>query len=374
MIQLSELKAVEDVFFRIGLKYNKSSLYPFIEKNFSEDKFFDEESQKKILKILENSKDNLAHNVLLNMDISRINEHVKQCKFDDKFWIEKLPQIRQKIQKHLKMKFKVRDICFCDSFPDQYKNYEVRGASTITIFENQKNPGIHFLNKRIDNTSTGIHIIHEEIHTCLSQNKNKDQMFMEWFEEGLAIIYSIIIYYELSKDIDTLNAYRTRSYIFSKVKPEWDYTKRYFEYMKIISRIFLQGGIELLDNLKVEYLKGNREKINSYLRNIRNNTLNIKYTPKNEIENFIATFSNILEPEQITPLEYVIVECIKKKPKSIEQISKEINAPIDVTKNALNRLFVKGICIVVKDNKIDIIWRKKDLFNEELIKPMFPIC
>jgi hypothetical protein len=46
--------------------------------------------------------------------------------------------------------------------------------------------------------------------------------------------------------------------------------------------------------------------------------------------------------------------------KPYEEISKEINAPLDVTKKH-HRLLGKAICVIVKDNKIDLTWRKKDL-------------
>ena len=107
MIDLSELKVIEDVFFRISLKYNKSSLYPFIEKNFSENKIFNDESVKKVKMIIDNSKDNLAHNVLLNKDFSHINKNIKKnkYKFNDKYWIEKLPDIKRKTQKHLGLNY-----------------------------------------------------------------------------------------------------------------------------------------------------------------------------------------------------------------------------------------------------------------------------
>ena len=375
MVKISELKLIENAFFRQKLKYNKSSLYPFISKNFTEDKLFETDSLEKIDKLIEEtSKDNLAHNVLLNKDLQQLRQNItkKDLSFDSKFWISKLPKIKDKISQHLNLDFEIKDIVFCDSFPEEHKNLEQRGASTITVFEENKNAGIYYLNKRVDNVSTAIHIIHEQIHTCLSQNKDKDQAFMEWFEEGIAIIYSMLIYYEITQDIETLNAYKTRSFIFSKVKPEWDFTKRYYEYMKIMSRIFLAGGFDLIQDLLKKYLNKDRKVINGYLRKIQSNELLINYLPKEEIENFIATFFNILEPEQITPLEFVIVESLNK-PKSIEDISKEINAPEDVTKNTLGRLFGKGICIMVKDNKIDVIWRKKDLFDLDLIKPIFPL-
>lgn len=375
MVKISELKLIENVFFRQTLKYIKSSLYPFIFKKFSEDKLFETDSLEKIDALIEEtSKDNLAHNVLLNQDLQTIRKNItkRDLNFDSKFWTLKLAEIKNMISQHLDLDFKIRDVRFCDSFPEEHENLEQRGASTITVFEGNKNAGIYYLNKRVDNVSTAIHIIHEQIHTCLSQNKDKDQTFMEWFEEGICIIYSLMIYYELTNDIETLNAYKTRSFIFSKVKPEWDFTKRYYEYMKIMSRIFLAGGFDLIKDLLKKYLNKDRKAINEYLRKIQSNELSIKYIPENQIENFIATYFNILEPEQITPLEFIIVESLNK-PKSIEDISKEINAPEEVTKNALGRLFGKGICIMVKDNKIDVIWRKKDLFDLDLIKPIFPL-
>jgi len=374
MIRLSELKVLESAFFRLNLEYNKSSLYPFIEKKFSEDRLFDEESENKLSKYIDNTKDNLAHNVLLNRDLVQMKSHIKDegLEFDEKKWIKELPRIHKKIEKYLELKFKLKDIHFCEAFPEEYKNFELRGASTITVFDGNKNAGIYYLKKRLDNISTPIHIIHEQIHTCLSQNKDKEQIFIEWFEEGIAILYSLLIYYELTKDLETIRAYQTRSLIFSKVKPEWDFTKRYYEYMKIVPRIFNSGGFELLNQLLRKYLKKDRESINSYLSKIQDNSLMIKYVPKNHIENQIITFSNIIEPEQITPLEYVIVQTLTK-PKSIDDISKDINAPLDITKNALNRLFGKAICVLVKENKIDVNWRKKDLFDRGLIKPIFPL-
>jgi hypothetical protein len=375
MVKISELKLIENAFFRQNLKYNKSSLYPFISKNFTEDKLFETDSLEKMDKLIEETaKDELAHNVLLNQDLQKLRKSItkKDLDFDSKFWISKLPEIKEKISEQLNLDFKIKNIVFCDSFPNEYKNLEQRGASTITVFEGNKNAGIYYLNKRVDNVSTAIHIIHEQIHTCLSQNKDKDQTFIEWFEEGIAIIYSMLIYYEITQDIETLNTYKTRSFIFSKVKPEWDFTKRYYEYMKIMSRIFLAGGFDLIQDLLKKYINKDIKAINEYLRRIQSNELLINYIPKNKLENFIATYFNILEPEQITPLEFVIVESLNK-PKSINEISKEINASEDVTKNALGRLFGKGICIMVKDNKIDVIWRKKDLFDLDLIKPLFPL-
>ncbi len=375
MVKISELKLIENTFFRQNLKYDKSSFYPFISKNFTEDKLFETDSLEKIDDLIDKTaKDKLAHNVLLNQDLKKLRKNItkKDLSFDSKFWISKLPEIKDKISQHLNLDFDIKDIVFCDSFPDEHKNLEQRGASTITIFEGNEHAGIYYLNKRVDNVSTAIHIIHEQIHTCLSQNKDNDQTFMEWFEEGVAIIYSMLIYYEITQDLETLNAYKSRSFIFSKVKPEWDFTKRYYEYMKIMSRIFLAGGFDLIQNLLKKYINKDRKAINECLRKIQSNKLLINYIPKNEIENFIATYFNILEPEQITPLEFLIVESLNK-PKSIDEISKEINAPEDVTKNTLNRLFGKGICIMVKDNKVDVIWRKKDLFDLDLIKPVFPL-
>jgi hypothetical protein len=374
MIPLSELKVVENAFFRLDLEYNKSSLYPFIERSFSEEKKFDEDSMRKLSSIIEGAKDQLAHNVLLTKDMASIKAGIKKedLAFDEEYWLGQLPKIHRKIEKHLGLKFNPTAVHFCDSFPEEYRNFHLRGASAITVFEGNEKAGIYYLNNRLDKTSTPIHMIHEQIHACLSQSKDKDQIFIEWFEEGIAIFYSLLIYYELTKDFGTVAAYKTRSFIFSRVKPEWDFTKRYFEYMKIISRLFLSGGFELLGALENCYLKKNRDKINSYLTKVQDDSISISYLPKNRIASFLISFSSVIEPEQITPLEYLIVKNLQE-PKTLEQIAQGINAPSDVAKAALSRLFGKGICVIVKDNKIDVNWRKKDLFDRGLVKSLFPL-
>ncbi len=374
MIELSELKVVENAFLRRNTEYDKPSFYPFIERNFSENKLFNETTKQKFTGLLATTNDHLAHNVVLHKDLTAIQKSIskKDLVFDEKAWIKKMPLVRQKIERELGLRFTPKEISFCDSFPASSKNLEQRGASAITVFEGSEGAGIYFLKRRVDMTSTAIHLIHEQIHTCFSQNKDKEQIFMEWFEEGLAILYSLKIYYEVTSDMKTLQAYRSRSWIYSRVKPEWDFTKRYFEYMKIISRIFLAGGFKLLTQLQQLYLSKQREKINTYLEKIEDGSLKITYIPKNDFEQFIANYGVVIEPEQITPLEYRIVTTLKK-PQTIEEISTAICAPLDVTKNALNHLFGKGVCLVVKENKIDINWRKQDLFEKGLLKPIFPM-
>jgi len=256
------------------LKYEKSSLYPFISRNFSENRVFDNQSERKLEALIEqSSKDFLAHNVLLSQDLKTIKNSIseKDLNFDVEFWKSNLPKIKEMISRNLGLDFELRDVVFCDSFPQGHENLEQRGASTITVFEGNENAGIYYLKKRIDNTSTPIHIIHEQIHTCLSQNKDEKQIFIEWFEEGIAIIFSLLIFYEITEDTETLNAYKTRSFIFSKVKPEWDFTKRYYEYMKIMSRIFLAGGFDLIKQLLSKYLENDRAFVNSYLEKIQKN-------------------------------------------------------------------------------------------------------
>jgi hypothetical protein len=78
---------------------------------------------------------------------------------------------------------------------------------------------------------TPILLIHKQRHSCLSDNKDKNQMYIEWFEHGLCQWYSLKIYYELTKNMDVLKYYRQRCYIFSRAKDEHNFTKRYYEYM-----------------------------------------------------------------------------------------------------------------------------------------------
>ena len=108
MVKLSELKVLENIFFRTNLVYNKTSIYPFLVKHFDENKLFDESSLKKISDLINKTKDNLAHNVILNKNLSKIKKNIKKndIKFDDKYWIEKLPEIHKKVEKHLGLKFK----------------------------------------------------------------------------------------------------------------------------------------------------------------------------------------------------------------------------------------------------------------------------
>lgn len=282
-----------------------------------------------------------------------------------------MPQIHKKIEKYLKLKFKPNPVLFVDEFFPEYKSYEMRGASAIAIPFGSEKEGVYFLKKRLDSSSFVIHIIHEQIHVCLSQNKKK-QVLIDWFEESVAIFYSILIYYELTKDMETIKAYQMRSYIFSKVKPQWDFSKRYFEYVKILTKIFLEGGFVLLEKLIQEYVNNKKDGLNKCLFKVQSDEVKIKYLPKNKIENFLIQFSNIVDSEQITPLEYLIVECLNK-PKSIEEIAKLVNAPIQVTQNSVGSLVGKGVCLVLKDNKVDVDWRRKDLFDYGFMKPVWPL-
>jgi hypothetical protein len=48
-------------------------------------------------------------------------------------------QRSQKNRKTARIKLKEKEIYFCDAFPEEYKNLELRGASTITVYEGHKN-------------------------------------------------------------------------------------------------------------------------------------------------------------------------------------------------------------------------------------------
>ncbi|MEM3374151.1 MAG: hypothetical protein QXE31_02925 [Candidatus Woesearchaeota archaeon] len=368
MINLSELKVIEDAFFRSNLNYYKPSLYNLIEKHFKEENEFSEATIVKLNNIIQEKKEH-AHNLLLKRDLDKIKDALKhsQKQFDDQLWKDMLPKIREEIKKTLGLNFKPRPLYFEEHFPHGLISFELKGASSITIFEGQENSGIYFLKKRVS-SFTPILLIHEQIHTCLSQNKTKDQIYIEWFEEGITQWFSIKIFYNLTKNIDLLNTFKERYFIYSKVKDENNLTKRYYEYMKIMSRIFLHGGDKFIAKIFLDYMSNNREKVNKYL-DIKK--LNIKKKPKTEIENFLVNFTFEIEPEKLPPIEYIILEKTIK-PKTIESIFREIKAPQQLIEAAIFALNLKGF-IFLKNNIIEINWRKKDLFEKGLIKPFWPV-
>jgi hypothetical protein len=369
MINLSEIRVVEDTFFRSKVNYFKPSIYKLLNKHFKEENEYSDATDIK-LKNLVKVNDVMAYNALLKEDVKTLKKEIKNTpkQFDDELWRGMLPKIRDAVKKTLGMDFKTRSVFFEDSFPQGLEGFEVKGASSVTIFEGQNGAGIYFLNKRISSFFSPILLIHEQIHSCLSQNKKKDQMYIEWFEEGLCQWYSLKIYYDLTKNFDVLKYYRERCYIFSKVKDEHNFTKRYFEYMKIFSKLYLSGGQKKIGKILLDYMAGDRKKVNDYLEY---DELKIEYLPKNDVEHYLVNFSNFVEPEKLPPVEYLVLRQAKK-PIKIEELSKKIKVPEIFLQKVLFALHMKGM-IIVKEDQVEVNWRKKDLFEKDLIKPFWPL-
>ncbi|MFH0876383.1 MAG: hypothetical protein V1859_10680 [archaeon] len=369
MIKISELKELEDSFFAAKLSYYKPSLYSLIEANFSENIPFSQNSLLKIPAIVP-EESNKAYVKILSHDFKEILSCIKKIpkEFDENIWEGEIPKIRLEIKKILGLDFKTRAVFFKEQFPIGLSLFEQKGASSVTVFEGQKDSGIYFLNKRVSSLFSPILLIHEQLHSCLSQNKTKDQTYIEWFEEGLCLFFSALIYFNLTKNLEVIKQFRERNYIFSQVKPEYHFSKRYFEYMKIFSRLYLHGGPKLIGKILLIYLTNDRKKVNKYLDLDK---LTIKYRPKNEIENLLVNYTNIIEPEKITPLEYLILSVVVK-PKTIKTISMLTDAPPDVIERALVKMQIKGL-IVAKNEFIEINWRKQDLFDHGLIRPVYPL-
>jgi hypothetical protein len=307
--------------------------------------------------------------MLLAEDIKRIKENLKstQKQFDDTLWREMLPRIREEVKKTLGLNFKTRPVFFEDKFPGGLVSFELKGASSLTIFEGHEGAGIYFLNKRVSSLFTPIFLIHEQLHSCLSQNKSKDQIYIEWFEEGFCQWFSIKSYYELTKNIEVIKAFKERSYIYSKVKDEHNFTKRYYEYMKIFSALYLKGGEKLIAKIMMDYFSNKREKVNKHLMK----ELEIEKLPKGDIDNLLVGFSHAIEPEKLPPVEYIILrESVNNI--TFEELEKRINAPIELINKSLFELQLKGM-IILKQGSVEINWRKKDLLEKGLIKPFWPI-
>ncbi|MBT4351344.1 hypothetical protein HOD20_02330 [archaeon] len=369
MINLSEQRVIEDTFFKANMSYYKPSLYFHFANYFHEEQEYTENTDIKLKHFLKGDK-NMAFNKVLKKDLKLMLKEIKTTpkQFDENLWKGMLPKIRTEIKKTLGLAFKPRLLFFEDSFPHGLMSFEKKGASSVTIFEGQDDAGVYFLNKRVSSFFTPILMIHEQIHSCLSQNKTKDQMYIEWFEEGLAQWFSLLIYYNITKNMEVIKLYKERCYIFSKVKSEHNFTRRYFEYMKIMSKLYLSGGPELLGKMLMKYMSNDRKKVNSYL----NYDKGIKYVPKKDIENFLVNFTDVYEPEKLPPIEYLILK-ESVKPKTVEEISKKTKAPVELIQKAGFALRFKGMIIVTQDNKIEINWRKKDLLEKDLIKPFWPL-
>jgi hypothetical protein len=369
MINLSEQRVIEDAFFRAEMNYYKPSVYKILESHFREENDYSEASDVK-LKNLARMNNVMAYNTIMKEDIKKIQKNIAEApkQFDEGLWRDMLPKIREEVKKTLGMEFKTRSVFFENAFPEGLEGFEAKGASSVTIFEGQKDAGIYFLNKRVS-LFTPILMIHEQLHSCLSQNKNKEQMYIEWFEEALCQWYSMKIYYDLTKNMDILRYYKERCVIFHEVKDEHNFTKRYFEYMKIFSRLYLQGGQKLIGQILLSYLANERDEVNAYI-NVEN--LPIRYMPKDDMENFLVNFSFYVEPEKIPPIEYLILREVMK-PKTIEDISKKIKVPPDFLQRVIFALHFKGMLVMKDEKNREMNWRKKDLFEKGLIKPFWPL-
>jgi hypothetical protein len=340
-----------------------------LDKHFSEQNEYSDATLIKLKNLVAGNKD-MAFNVVLDKDIKNVQKDLQESakQFDEKMWRDMLPKIRDEVKKTLGLNFKPRPVFFEDKFPQGLFSFEQKGASSVTIFEGQKDSGIYFLNKRVSACFSPILMIHEQIHSCLSQNKGKEQMYIEWFEEGLCQWYSLKIYYNLTKNKEMLELYKQRCYIYSKVKDEHNFTKRYYEYMKIMSRLFLNGGQKLIAKILIDYMSGKRDKVNSCLDVA---DLEIKNLPDSEIDNLLANFSFYVEPEKFPPIEYLILKnSLKAQP--VEKIPVLVKAPPELVKGAIIALQIKGM-LFIKENNIEINWRKKDLFEKGLIKPFWPL-
>lgn len=369
MINISELRVVEDTFFKTQLIYYKPSIYKLLDKHFKEENEYSDVTDVK-LKNLVKINNVIAYNTILKDEVKKLQKAIIDTpkQFDESLWRDMLPKIREEVKKTLGMDFKPRSVFFDDSFPQGLETFEAKGASSVTIFEGQKDAGIYFLNKRISTFFSPILLIHEQLHSCLSQNKNKNQMYIEWFEEGLCQWYSLKIYYDLTKNFDILNYYKERCYIYSKEKDEHNFTRRYFEYMKIFSRLFLKGGQKIIGQILLDYLSDKRNEVNSYLDF---NDMDIMYKPKDKIENYLVNFTFFVEPEKIPPVEYLVLKQALN-PITLEELSKKIRVPEDFLKRVIFALHIKGM-IIMKDEKLEMNWRKRDLFEKDLIRPFWPL-
>lgn len=368
MINLSELRVIEDTFFRSSLTYYKPSIYNLIERFFREENEYSEATLVKLKNFIKGDPD-MAFNKILKKDIDRLYREIKDTpkQFDEQLWRDMLPKIRERVKSILGMDFKPRSVFFYDSFPEGLLSFEKKGASSATVFEGNKDAGVYFLNKRISSYFTPILLIHEQLHTCLSQNKTREQMYIEWFEEGLCQWYSVKIYSELTKNRDIIELYRERCRTYREVKDEHNFTRRYFEYMKIMARLFLHGGEALIGKILVEYMSGKREAVNRHLDVSR---LAIRHLPSNEIENTLANFTFFVEPEKLPPVEYLILR-ESLKPKGIEEIARKVKAPKELVAKATIALGMKGMVVV--GEKVEINWRKRDLLDKGLIRPYWPL-
>ena len=177
MINISELKVIEDTFLKTKINYYKPSIYVLLDRHFHEANEYSEATIVKLKNLVKGNKD-MAYNKLLSEDTKSMIKEIENTpkQFDEKLWREMLPRIREEVKKMLGLEFKTRPVFFENKFPEGLISFELKGASSLTIFEGQKDSGIYFLNKRVSSLFTPIFLIHEELHSCLSQNKSKEQI------------------------------------------------------------------------------------------------------------------------------------------------------------------------------------------------------
>lgn len=371
MIELSELSVFEDIIFSNNFSTYKPQLINFFNTIFSYNNNFNDDTKLKFKENYDKHNSHFAEDILFSETFEIIHSKINKESlfFNEDKWIKLIPDIKEKISYYLGLDFKSREIKFVDKYPKGHETHEEKGSSCITIFEGQENPGIYFLKKKLSNITSAIHIIHEQIHTCLSQNKDKEQYFCEWFEEGLAMFLSMKIYYDLTNDLETIKSYRERSFCFNKIKPQWDFAKQYFEYMKLFPSIFYSKTQSDFKALIKSYITSDRDKIKDVLRETLNN--NMKLTTDNIIDTFLLNYSNYFESEILNPLEFIALKIINENYFEAEQLIKKLNAPEEIVNNIINSLFGKQFIIINKDKKLEIQWKKQHMLDLNQIKSYF---
>jgi hypothetical protein len=118
----------------------------------------------------------------------------------------------------------------------------------------------------------------------------------------------------------------------------------------------------------IDYFANKRTEINKYL----SERLPIKHLPKKDIEQFLVRFAFEIEPEKIPPVEYLVMRAASK-PVSIEELSEKVNVPVNFLQHVIFALHMKGMIVMKQDKKIEMNWRKKDLFEKKMIKPFWPL-
>ena len=118
MINLSELRVVEDTFFRTPLTYYKPSMYKLLNKHFKEENEYSDATDIKI-KNLVKADNVMAYNSILKNEVKKLKKELINSpkQFDESLWRDMLPKIRDDVKKTLGMNFKTRSVFFEDKFP-----------------------------------------------------------------------------------------------------------------------------------------------------------------------------------------------------------------------------------------------------------------